>query len=86
MGIETSTRITQKGDKDSLGPTSKHPFAFRKGINTAGREKEAFFPKRAACSCLLPLPEYLPTTAAYPTACTTFQCWRRRVIEGKEES
>jgi hypothetical protein len=40
MRIETSPRITQKGDKDNLGPTSKHPFAFKRGINAAGRERK----------------------------------------------
>jgi hypothetical protein len=41
MGIETSLRIAQKRDKDSLGPTFKHPFAFKRGINAARREKRA---------------------------------------------
>jgi hypothetical protein len=41
MGIETSLMIAQKGDKDIFGPTSKHPFAFKKGINAARREKGA---------------------------------------------
>jgi hypothetical protein len=85
MGIGTSPRITQKGDKDNLGPTSKHPFAFKKGINAAMREKGALFSKQATCSCLLPLPKNLPATAAHPAACTTFECWRRRVTNGKTE-
>jgi len=41
--------------------------------------------ERAACSYLLPLPENLPATAAYPAACTIFECWRRRVTNGKTE-
>jgi hypothetical protein len=44
MGIETSPRITQREDKDSLGPTSKHPFVFKRGINVARREKGTLFP------------------------------------------
>jgi hypothetical protein len=59
------------------------PFAFKRGINAARREKRALFPKRAACSCLLPLPKILSATAAYPAAYTTFKCWRRRVTKGK---
>ena len=85
MGIETNPMITQKGDKDSLGPTSKHPFAFKRGINAARREKGALFPKQAACSYLLPLPKNLSGTAAYLVACTTFEYWRRRVTNGKTE-
>jgi len=27
-------------DKDSLGPTSKHPIAFKRGINAVERERE----------------------------------------------
>jgi hypothetical protein len=45
MEIETSPRITQNGDKDSLGPMSKHPFALKRCINATGREKWALFPK-----------------------------------------
>jgi hypothetical protein len=48
MGIETSPRITQTGDKDNLGPTSKHPFVFKRGINAAGIEKGELFPKQVA--------------------------------------
>jgi len=81
MGIETSPKIWQKGDKGNLGPTSKQPFTFKRGINATKREKGALFPKRAACSCLLPLPENLPATAA----CTTFECYRRRVANEKTE-
>ena len=81
MRIETNPRITQKGDKDNLSPTSKHPFAFKRGINAVRIEKGTLFSKRAACSCLLPLPKNLPTT----TACTSFECWRRRVIDEKTE-
>ena len=47
MGIETSPKITQKGDKDNLVPMFKHLFAFKKGINATGREKGALFPKQA---------------------------------------
>jgi hypothetical protein len=79
MEIETSPRITQNGDKNSLGPMSKHPFALKRGINATGREKWALFPKRVACSCLLPLPKNLSVTAA----CTIFDCWRRRETKGK---
>jgi hypothetical protein len=85
MGIETSLKITQRADKDSLGPTSKHPFAFNRGINVAKREKGALFPQQAACSCLLPRPKKFPAMAVYQDACTTFECWRRRVSKGKTE-
>ena len=85
MGIETSPRITQKEDKDNLGPTSKHPFAFKKGINVVGREKTTLFPKRVVCFCLIPLPKNLPATTTYPTTCTTFEYWRRKVTKGKTE-
>jgi hypothetical protein len=85
MGIETSPMIAQKGDKDSLGPTSKHPFAFKRGINATRREKGALFPKQVACSYLLPLPKNMPAIAAYPAICTAFECWRRRVTNGKIE-
>jgi hypothetical protein len=85
MRIETNLMITQKGDKDSLGPTSKHPFAFKRGINAIRREKGALSLKRAACSYLLPLRKNLPGRATYPAACTTFECWRRRVTNGKTE-
>jgi len=85
MGIETNTRITQKGDKDNLGLTSKHLFAFKRGINAAGRDKGALFPKQAACSCLLLLFKNLPETVACPAACTIFECSRRRVTKGKTE-
>jgi len=40
----------------------QHPnthFAFKRGINVAGIEKGAFFPKQASCSCLLPFPKNL---------------------------
>jgi hypothetical protein len=82
-GNRNQPKDNPKGDKDSLGPTSKHPFAFKKGINAARREKGALFSKQATCSCLLPLPKNLPATAAHPAACTTFECWRRRVTNGK---
>jgi hypothetical protein len=65
MGIEISPRITQKGDKDSLGPTSKYPFAFKRGINATRRKGHsfqhglhalAFFlsPKKSACTNCIP--------------------------------
>jgi hypothetical protein len=80
MRIKTSPRITQKGDKDNLDLTSKHPFAFKRGINAARREKGALFPK---CAALFPLFKNLPAIVTYLAACTTFECWKRRVTKGK---
>ena len=83
MGIETNPRITQKGDKYNLGPTSKHPSAFKRGINASKREKGVLFQKEVACSYLLPLLKNLLATTAYQAVCTTSECWRRRVTNGK---
>jgi len=74
MKIKTNPKITQKRDKDNLGPTFKHPFVFKRGINAARREKGALFPKWVACSCLLPLSKNLPATTAYLIASTSFEC------------
>jgi hypothetical protein len=73
MGIEISPRITQKGDKDSLGPTSKYPFAFKRGINAARRKGHSFQHGLHALAFFLS-PKNLPAPVAYPAACTTFEC------------
>jgi len=71
--------IAQKRDKDSLGPTSKHPFAFKRWYKCS-KERERGTLSKTGCM-LLPSssPENLPTTATYPAACTPFECWKRRV-------
>jgi len=86
MEIEISPRITQKGDKDSLGQTSKHPFAFKRGINAARRKEGALFPKRAACSCLLPLPKKYACTSCLPSCMHHLWMLKKKGDQGKDRS
>jgi len=51
--------------RTTLSSLPNTPFAFRKGINAARREKGALFPKEAACSCLLPLSKKNSQLAAF---------------------
>jgi len=85
-GNRNQPKDNSKGDKDNLDPTSKHPFAFKRGINAARRKEEALCSKQAACSCLLPLPKKSTCTSCIPSCMHHLWMLKKNGAQGKDRS